>query len=65
MVEYSASRHAYKNLSYEDTIKVIKEYFRHHDSSEINFEIFPLEDTDFDMDIPINNNNLEGKFLGS
>lgn len=64
MVEYSESPQKYHNLSYEETCKVVKEYFKERKSSKINFEIFPLKNIDSDMDLPITNNCLEDKFLG-
>jgi hypothetical protein len=53
----------YTNLSYEETKKVIKEYFSKSKNSMIKFRL-SLKDTD--LDSPMNKNNgLEDKFFGS
>ena len=65
MVEYSKPSHVYDHLSYEETCKILKEYFiNHHKDFMIEFKPSPLEDVDSDMDLPDNKISLEDKFFG-
>ena len=54
----------YTDLSYEETKRIIKQYFEVKGSFPIKFRLL-LKDDDNNLDSPTNKNNgLEDKFLG-
>jgi hypothetical protein len=55
----------YTNKSYEETRKIIEEYFNDHKKDfMINFKIFPLKLDNSNFDLPNNKISLEDKVYG-